>query len=165
MTETINLDELPPKLLAKEYKAVAKAVKNKEDSVKMEALGKLAAQPRYITEGGCIIPLLEIMTPKKKTIAFTQTALEAFLNYLRPPAPEVADGEDPPAPTSPWAAPIAGMKTVDSLTGDLQAFKVLSALMVYKDEVKKGEAAKGEEGRDTASSSSTACRLGTLHLS
>ena len=68
MTEIVNLDELPPKLLAKEYKAVAKAVKNKDDDVKKEALGKLAAQPRYMTEGGCIIPLLEIMTPKRRLL-------------------------------------------------------------------------------------------------
>ena len=72
------LDSLPAKQRAKEFKAVGKAVKNKEDAIKLEALKKIAEDPRYVTEGGCIMPLLEIMIPKKKTLEFTDTAVEAF---------------------------------------------------------------------------------------
>ena len=67
MSSELFLDTLAPKQRAKEFKTVGKAVKNKDEAIKLEALKKLAEDPRYVTEGGCILPLLEIMVPKKKT--------------------------------------------------------------------------------------------------
>ena len=64
-------------------KAVGKAVKNKDEAIRLEALQKLADDPRYVTEGGCIMPLLEIMVPKKKTLEFTETAV-SFRYILTP---------------------------------------------------------------------------------
>jgi ankyrin repeat protein len=145
----LYLDTLVPKQKVKEFKTVAKAVKNKDDTVKIEALQKLAEDPRYVTEGGCIMPLLEIMAPKKKTLAFTETALDAFVTFLHPAAPEVAEGEEAAlAPTAEalWAAPIAGLETIESLTSSLDALKVLSGLLVYKDDVKPVKPPKVKKG-------------------
>ena len=150
MAAELYLDSLPAKQRAKELKAVGKAVKNKDEAIRLEALQKLADDPRYVTEGGCIMPLLEIMVPKKKTLEFTETAVEAFATFLRPEPKESAEGEEAAAASqtveSSWAQSIAGLQTIKALTSNLDALKVLSELMVYKDNVKPQKSPKVKKG-------------------
>ena len=81
----VFLDTLNAKQLVKEYKTVAKSVKNKDDAIKLQALAKLLEDCRYMTDGACVLPLLEIIAPKKKTLEFSQVALEHLLRFLVPP--------------------------------------------------------------------------------
>lgn len=149
MSSELYLDTLVPKQRAKEFKAVGKAVKNKDDAIKQDALKKLAEDPRYVTEGGCIMPLLEIMVPKKKTLEFTETAVDAFITFLRPAPKEIAEGEEEaPAPSaeSLWTPSIEGLETIKTLTSNLDSLKVLSELLVYKDNVKLPKPPKVKKG-------------------
>ncbi len=153
------LDTLNAKQLAKEYKTLAKSIKNKDDGVKVAALEKLLEDCRYMTDGGCILPLLEIITPKKKTLDFSQTALQKLLQFLTltpkatPTGEEAEDEADIPALGRISENPALDiLKTVFSIStenGDqpnLGALQVLSDMIVYKDEVKKVKPPKVKKG-------------------
>ena len=60
----VDLTTLNEKQLAKEFKATAKSIKSKDPEVKVSSLSKLQ-NVRYYTEGGCLVPLVESMVPKK----------------------------------------------------------------------------------------------------
>ena len=62
--EAVNLDTLNPKQRAKEFKAAQKDVKSKDLVVKNAALKKIN-DIRYLTEGGCLLPLINSILPKK----------------------------------------------------------------------------------------------------
>jgi len=63
----VSLDSLNPKQVAKEFKATAKDIKSKDGAVRSAALAKCQLNARYYTEGGCIVPLADALTPKKVT--------------------------------------------------------------------------------------------------
>jgi hypothetical protein len=60
----VNLDSLNPKQQAKEYKSASKEIKAKDPAKQMLAVQKFKDE-RYLLEGGCLIPLIEAMVPKK----------------------------------------------------------------------------------------------------
>jgi len=62
--EPVNLDTLNVKQCLKEYKATQKDVKSKDLVAKGAALKKLS-DIRYLTEGGCFVPLVNSILPKK----------------------------------------------------------------------------------------------------
>ncbi len=65
----VDLNTLNKKQLTKEYKTVSKEIKSKDMEVKVVVLEKLKDH-RYFLEGGCFVPFLESLTPKKVTIHF-----------------------------------------------------------------------------------------------
>lgn len=123
----ISLEGLAPKLVVKEYKNVAKAMKSKDDAVKQSALDRFMLDVRYLTEGGCLLPLLDAVAPKKKSLDFSKTALLAFLQFLE--AKPAVDGAALPA--------VQGLRAVLESEGHLGHLQIVSDLLVYKDEVKK----------------------------
>lgn len=68
MTEStsrqVDLSTLTDKQLAKEFKSTGRAIKSKDPDVKTDALQKLK-DVRYFTLGGCFVPLVESLAPKK----------------------------------------------------------------------------------------------------
>ncbi len=190
MSEPFHLDTLNAKALAKEYKTVAKQVKNKDDAVKEAALAKLLEDCRYLTDGGCILPLLEVITPKKKTLDFSLVALEALLKFLTTlpasgiaaSAAEEGGGEEDESGEANSAAPVGrisehpaldvinsiqrlSIESAEAATAaaaaaaeeeagvpvevpapGLNALRVISDLIVYKDEVKKYKPPKVKKG-------------------
>lgn len=64
MADVVNLSSLTDKQLSKEFKTVGKEIKSKDPDVKTIALEKLK-DSRYFTIGGCLVPLIESMIPKK----------------------------------------------------------------------------------------------------
>ena len=62
--DPVNLDALNAKQRLKEYKATQKDVKSKDLVAKGSALKKLS-DVRYLTEGGCFLPLVNSILPKK----------------------------------------------------------------------------------------------------
>ena len=63
----MSLEGLNEKQLGKEFKAVTKDIKSKDNAIKSSAIAKLA-EPRYFSEGSCIFPLFESMIVKKVTV-------------------------------------------------------------------------------------------------
>ena len=123
----VVLEGMAPKALAKEFKAVAKAMKSKEDAVKLSALERVAGDVRYLTEGGCLAPLLEAVAPKKKSLEFSKTAIDGLLRFL----------ETKPAEPPQSLPAVLALKALLESEGHLDALQVLSNLLVYKDEIKK----------------------------
>lgn len=65
----VDLSTLNAKQLLKEFKAAAKEAKSKDEAVKERVLRKFRASPRYLdTEGGCAVPFLEAIMPKKVSV-------------------------------------------------------------------------------------------------
>jgi RNase adaptor protein for sRNA GlmZ degradation len=62
--DVVDLSTMTEKQLAKEFKTVGKEIKSKEPEIKSIALKKLK-DSRYFTIGGCLVPLIESMIPKK----------------------------------------------------------------------------------------------------
>lgn len=62
--QIVDLDSLNAKQKAKEFKITAKEIKSKEFEKRTFAIEKVK-DDRYFLEGGCIIPLIESMVPKK----------------------------------------------------------------------------------------------------
>ena len=60
----VDLSTLNEKQLAKEFKTVGKEIKSKDPEIKAIALQKLN-DTRYFTIGGCLVPLMELLIPKK----------------------------------------------------------------------------------------------------
>lgn len=123
----MSLEGMAPKVLAKEYKAVAKAMKSKDDAVRLSALERFRGDTRYLTAGGCLVPLLEAVAPKKKNLEFSKTALDGLLHFV---------DAKPVAPQQPLPA-LQGLGALYESEGHLGVLEVLSNLLVYKDEVKK----------------------------
>ena len=151
------LDGLNPKQLAKEYKTVGKALKNKDEDVKKEALGKLVEDSRYLNDGGCILPLLEMIAPKKKTLDFSGVALEGFLKMLTAQKPVVeVEGEEADATPAEGAvddsssaaigASLQILTTIQTMESNQDALQVISDMVVFKDEVKKVKPPKLKKG-------------------
>jgi hypothetical protein len=65
--EIVPLDSLNPKLRAKAFKAAQKEVKSKDLPVKQLALKKFE-DFRYYSEGGCLLPLINCILPKKVSL-------------------------------------------------------------------------------------------------
>jgi len=163
-----SLSNMNAKQLAKEFKTVAKNIKNKDDAVKIAAMEKFHADARYMTEGGCIIPLLEVIQPKKKTLDFSLVALENLLRFMKASAASKAGGDEAEAETAAAAEPnndgqtsalkpaldilqtVYQMSNEDDETGtlppSLDALVVLAELIVYHDEVKKAKPVKVKKG-------------------
>jgi len=70
----MELQSLNPKQLLKEFKATQKDVKSKDALLKEGALKKCADNTRYFTEGGCLVPLVLSITPKKVQYAWGSTS-------------------------------------------------------------------------------------------
>jgi len=63
-SQIVDLDSLNKKQRAKEYKATVKLLKSKDISNRRYALSRIK-DSRYLLEGGCFIPLVESILPKK----------------------------------------------------------------------------------------------------
>jgi hypothetical protein len=68
----VELEAMTKKQLAKEFKSTAKEIKSKDPAVKEAVLRKLKNQ-RYLLEGGCLLPLIESLAPKKVSRIMTNT--------------------------------------------------------------------------------------------
>lgn len=120
----IDLDSLTAKQLAKEFKLTGKEIKSKDLSVRQVALKKFE-QTRYLLEGGLIVPFVETIVSKKKTIDYTKIALENLLKFLNGNrSSEVTPG-------------VQAVNTILNLTGNLNLLENVASLMFYKEEVKK----------------------------
>jgi hypothetical protein len=60
----MSLDELTPKLKAKEFKSVQKALRSKDVNGRLAVLPKLA-DLRYFSEGNCLQAFIESLAPTK----------------------------------------------------------------------------------------------------
>lgn len=119
----VDLDSLTAKQLAKEFKLTGKEVKSKDLSVRQVALKKFE-QTRYLLEGGLIVPFIETIVSKKKTIEYTKLALESLLKFLSDRSSEVAPG-------------VLAVDTILNLSGSLNGLENVTSLVFYKEEVKK----------------------------
>lgn len=75
----VDLSEMNDKQLTREFKAVGKQMKSKDPDIKFTALQKLK-DFRYFTIGGCLVPLIELMVPKKVMIIISQIPLQQVPN-------------------------------------------------------------------------------------
>ena len=119
----VELNSLSAKQLAKEFKLTTKEIKSKDLSIRQIALKKFE-DTRYLLEGGCIVPFIETIVSKKKTIEYVKVALESFLNY-------VENKEKLPQPS------ISALDTILTLSGSLDVLENIASLMFYKEDVKK----------------------------
>ena len=83
MTEStsrpVDLSTLSDKQLAKEYKSIGKGIKSKDPEIKADAFQKIK-DVRYFTHGGCLVPLVESLVPKK--VIYFQSDSEVTWLYL-----------------------------------------------------------------------------------
>lgn len=63
-----DLNSMNEKQLIQEFKNVCKDIKSKDPDTKLLALQKLK-DTRYFTIGGCLVPLIESMVPKKVRVS------------------------------------------------------------------------------------------------
>lgn len=78
----IPLQDMNPKQRAKEFKNTQKDLRSKDPIVRMNAAQKLS-NDRYISEGGCLLPLLNSIVPKKViNCAETGSFLLLLIAYL-----------------------------------------------------------------------------------
>lgn len=63
----VDLTDLNEKQLAREFKTVRKHIKSKDLDVRSTALQKVS-DVRYFSIGGCLVPLIESIIPKKVTV-------------------------------------------------------------------------------------------------
>jgi ankyrin repeat protein len=133
----INLDELNPKLKAKEFKSTMKDVKSKDLLVKNNAITKFN-DCRYLTEGGCMYPLIDSMVVKKKTIDIATIGLNALLKFLES-EDDISGGTE---------ATLKSLNAVLNISNNLNVFQILSNIMIYKEEVKKVKPKKLKKGEE-----------------
>ena len=62
----VDWTNLNGKQLAKEFKTVRKHIKSKDVDIRSTAFQKVS-DARYFSIGGCLVPLVESMIPKKVT--------------------------------------------------------------------------------------------------
>jgi hypothetical protein len=65
--QIVDLNTLNVKAKAKEFKTTAKEIKSKEVAKRTFAIEKVKDE-RYFLEGGCLVPLIESMVPKKVSL-------------------------------------------------------------------------------------------------
>lgn len=133
----INLDDLSPKLKAKEFKSTMKDIKSKDLLVKNKAISKFS-DCRYLTEGGCMYPLIDSMVVKKKTIDIVTIGLDALLKFL----------ESTDAKSGGTEATLKALNAVLNITNNLNLFQILSNIMIYKEERKKEKPKKLKKGEE-----------------
>lgn len=63
-SEIVQLDSLNAKQKLKEFKLTSKEMRSKDVAVKMRALEKFS-DLRYLTDGGCLVPFINSVLPKK----------------------------------------------------------------------------------------------------
>jgi hypothetical protein len=133
-TETVDLDSLNPKQLAKQYKSMVKEVKSKDLDVKLAAIRKVMDEPRYMFDGGAIIPFLESLAPKKKGLEYTTAGAELLVEFLENAAGKVN--------ATNARGGLCGVGTCDSVLrhappeASLKALSSLGALLSYTEVVK-----------------------------
>jgi hypothetical protein len=127
----IDFDGMKPKDRLKLFKTVCKEVKAKDLKEKLEAIKKVIDEPRYLLEGGAIVPFMESFSAKKKMLEITEGVLPFLQQYLELPADKV--GGDPA---------LEATKALILLKEDLSLLKNLVSVVCYKVEVKKPK--KGE---------------------
>ena len=64
------LDELSAKQRKKEFKSRSKELRSKDAAIRHAAMEIVFAEPRYLIEGECLIPLLETLIPQKVQYLF-----------------------------------------------------------------------------------------------
>lgn len=74
----VDLTDLTGKQLAKEFKTVRKHIKSKDLDVRSIALQKVS-DVRYFSIGGCLVPLIESIIPKKVTVDDTWQSKRIYL--------------------------------------------------------------------------------------
>ena len=124
----IDFDALKPKDLVKLWKSVVKEVKAKDVDEKLKAISKVVNEPRYLLEGGAVVPFIESYTNKKKMLDYTKEALPYLIQYLETPEKVVG--------ASPGRAAIDALMRI-SAANDLSSLKNLVALTCYAETVKK----------------------------
>jgi ankyrin repeat protein len=124
----IDFDALKPKNLVKLWKSVVKEVKAKDVDEKLKAISKVVNEPRYLLEGGAVVPFIESYTNKKKMLDYTKEALPYLIQYLETPEKVVG--------ASPGRAAIDALMRI-SAANDLSSLKNLVALTCYAETVKK----------------------------
>ncbi len=130
---TIDFDGLTPKELTKLYKTVVKEVKNKDIDEKLKALAKVVNTPRYLLEGGAIVPFIESITTKKKVLDYSASALEYLLQYLE---------DSSKTKESPALEAMIALQRLSSTKDNLDSLKGLVSVISFKQEFKKPK--KGE---------------------
>ena len=124
----IAFDALKPKDLVKLWKSVVKEVKAKDVDEKLKAISKVVNEPRYLLEGGAVVPFIESYTNKKKMLDYTKEALPYLIQYLETPEKVVG--------ASPGRAAIDALMRI-SAADDLSSLKNLVALTCYAEPIKK----------------------------
>ena len=74
----VQLDSLSVKDRAKELKAVFKSIKSKEEAVKTAAFAVFKNDFRYLIEGGCVVPLIDSIIPKKVCFFYAHPYMSSY---------------------------------------------------------------------------------------
>lgn len=122
--QILDIDTLNAKQKLKEFKTTAKEIKSKEVAKRAFAIEKVKDE-RYFLQGGCLVPLIDSMVPKKKTLDLSKMSLECLLLFQEKCD---ANGEKLSFP---------GLQTIFNLTQTLDTLQILCDVMSYHEEVKK----------------------------
>ena len=131
----VKLDDLNAKQRVKEYKNVCKEIKSKDLDVKYRGIEKLK-DCRYLTEGNCLVPLVDSIAVKKKATDTSKTTLDALLRFLE--ATDHTEGG--------CEATLQAIKLLHDSQGNLLPLQALSNLIIFKEEVKKVKSPKKKKG-------------------
>ncbi len=132
---SVKLDDLNAKQRVKEYKNVCKEIKSKDLEVKYRGIEKLK-DCRYLTEGNCLVPLVDSIAVKKKATDTSKTTLDALLRFLE--ATDHTEGG--------CEATLQAIKLLHDSQGNLLPLQALSNLITFKEEVKKVKSPKKKKG-------------------
>lgn len=121
-----NLDEMTAKQRKKELKSAAKEIRSKDASVRGAAIDKVFADPRYMSEGECIIPLLETISTAKKSHEETKDRLLKFITHFKTHGSTTVDA----TPSD------AIIRTIKAATGGMSILLVIVNLLVFRLEMK-----------------------------
>lgn len=70
--------ETQPAITAEEAKKLAKLLKTSDRGKRLDAIRVVSENHAYITSGGCLLPLLESMVPKKKMAEVVKAAVQVI---------------------------------------------------------------------------------------
>jgi hypothetical protein len=122
--------ELPPPVARtpfspQEAKKLTKLLKASDRGKRLDAIATAGADHAYIAQGGCLLPLLESLVPKKKTEDIVKAAADVLVQFLLPLPACNAEALSEPAQTA--LKEISGKPTV------YRAGEILTDLLAYSD--------------------------------
>ncbi|CAM9545189.1 unnamed protein product, partial [Discosporangium mesarthrocarpum] len=109
-----------------EAKKLAKLLKASDRGKRLDAIETVAANGDYITKGGCLLPLLESLVPKKKTEEVVKLVVKVIADYI------VQGGEDRD-PSVATDTALSLLKEARKKPGKFKVAEVIGNLVVSQD--------------------------------